>query len=325
MSRSATRVNRRCFTVRVESETARDDEMSYKALGLLTHILSHAEDWVVRSEQLSRPKKREGRDSVRTGLHELAARGYYRLERRRFLDGTVVMGTAVSEFSVEQWAKDYVTFGGKLDVHLVEQEDGSFLVRYPDGTLGSDGFVPVPAVKDVGVEPEVVEPVAAAAAEEAATPAPAQPPAKRRAGRAGRAVAAKKVTAEEKAEADKVFDAISEEVAKKWWEHAKTHMGPYVGQKNAYIALRKQIRSALVAGYTRRDVGQALLHAKKHWPSAQQWQEALGVVTNHIQPNQRNGRVAYSDSTTWGTPDPGPSSASTDTPDDDVTFGVIAD
>ncbi|MEV7512098.1 hypothetical protein AB0O57_29490 [Streptomyces sp. NPDC091201] len=325
-SRSAIRINRRDFYVRVDTATARDEEMSYRALGLLTHILSHTDEWAVRSEQLSRPKGREGRDAVRKGLHELARRGHYRLERRRFRDGKVVMGTAVSEYRVEQWASDYETFGNELTIDVVEQEDGTFLVRYPDNTLGHDGFGPGATVE--ASSPETPQPQPAARPEPAVTAVSAKPPTAKAAGPAAPPQPAParrarpKKTAAAKSPEDQELDDAAEKVAKWWWDHAKTYLGPYVGAKGGYIGLRKQIRNALAADYTQKQCGLALQQAGQHWPSAQQWQNALSVVAKG-QPGRRTGRIAYSDSATWGTTDDtttGPSD-----PADAPVFDVLTD
>ncbi|WP_411147354.1 hypothetical protein [Streptomyces sp. A30] len=331
------RVKRRTPFVIIESATARDTRLSYRELGLLTYLLDQSEDWQVRSEQLSQGEGREGRDAVRKSLHKLAACGYYRLERRRFRNGKTAMGTAISDHPVEQWAADYVTFGSKLDIPVVEQEDGDFRVKYPDGTLGSDGFSD-PAD---GFQPED-EPGEPAAEEELETPAAAAPksaPAEERPARAKKPAAPKKPAEEKSTEAAQkaaekaLLDADADEVAKWWWEEAEKRFGKYVGDKRGFIAMRQQVRNALEKQYSKNQCGKALIRAGKHWPSAQQWQDALGIVTNHIQPRQANGRVPYSDASTWGPQGDGSSSTTgaTDTPPsittddaDDATFGVIA-
>lgn len=326
---SGVRVKRRTPFVVIESATVRDKELSYRDLGLLTYLLDQSEDWQVRSEQLSQGKGREGRDAVRKSLHRLASRGYYRLERRRLRNGQTTMGTAISDHPVEQWAADYVTFGQKLDIPVVEQEDGSFRVTYPDGSLGSDGFDPAPAE-------DTEEPTDAEAAEEPqAAPeppaAPARAPRQRKSPEERAAEEeAKQAAVDQKAAEKALLDAGAEEVASWWWADAEKHLGKYVGQANGYVAMRKQVRSALSKGYTKRQCADALRIARKHFPSAQQWQHALGVASNHITPGQANGRVSYSDQATWGTQDETPTATATgstaagDDQDDDVSFGVIA-
>jgi hypothetical protein len=348
--RDGTRLNQRVYTVPIESETANDEEISYRALGLLVHMLNKPADWQMRSEQLSKGKKREGRDAVRKMLHELAAGGYYRLERRRFRDGKHSMGTALSFYAVDQWKQDYVTFGCELAIPVVEQEDGSFLVQYPDGSMGSDGFEhgrdESPA-EDEPAEPSNDEPAQPAPPADKTAPRRKTPPAAKKAAAAKKppapaedtaaptkATEEKQNAAAQKAAEKALLDADAEEVAKWWWADAEKRFGPYVGDKRGYIAMRNQVRSALEKGYTKNECGRALIQAQKHWPSAQQWQQALGVVTNHIQPQGNRGRVPYNDSATWGgqsdtTPGiPGTASApppSTPVEDDadDATFGVI--
>ncbi|MFF8789245.1 hypothetical protein [Streptomyces sp. NPDC015125] len=348
-SSNGVRINRRYY-VQVDSQTARDDEMSFRALGVLTYLLDQKEDWQVKSEQLSKGKGREGRDAVRKVLHELARRGYYRLERRRFRNGQNAMGTAISEYRLEQWAKDYVTFGGKLDIPVIEQEDGSFLVHYPDGTLGSDGFdapaqdneLPAGGHEADGPEAPVAQDPKPAAAKKATVK---KTTAKKTAAKkpASDESASDESTPEEmKAAADSaaqkaaekaLLDADAEEVAKWWWTDSEQRFGPYVGDKRGYLGMRKQVRNALEKGYTKNQCGKALIRAAKHWPSAQQWQQALGIVTNHIHPQGAGGRVPYNDAATWGgqggaTPNifgatsvPPPSTPADDA--DDAVFGVI--
>ncbi|MEU1592755.1 hypothetical protein ABZ468_07815 [Streptomyces sp. NPDC005708] len=330
-NRTGVRVNRRAHYVHVESATVRDTRLSFRALGLLTYLLDQSEDWQVRSEQLSTGEGREGRDAIRKALHELARYGYYRLERRRFKNGQRAMGTAISEFAVEQWAQDYETFGQKLDIPVLEQEDGTYLVQYPDGSLGNDGFEPAAGHGAQEEPPAAAEPQdekPQTAPEPPAEPAPA-PRQRKSAEDKATDKDAKPTAADQKAAEKALLDADAEEVASWWWAHAETHLGKYVGDKRGYIAMRNQVRAALAKGYTKKECGRALQEAHVHWPSSQQWQRALGVVTNHIAPGrQANGRVPYSDQATWGGQDDTPTTTDADTghddQDDDVSFGVVA-
>ncbi len=88
-----------------------------------------------------RGPEREGRGAVRTALRELALAGYYRLEKVRLLSGAFVMQNAISEEPDPLWAEQAAIFGGKY-VPLYEQPDGSLMVRYPDGSMQPDGFPP---------------------------------------------------------------------------------------------------------------------------------------------------------------------------------------
>ncbi|QOV40136.1 hypothetical protein IM697_18075 [Streptomyces ferrugineus] len=342
-SPTAVRHNRRRpYYVHVESTTVRNTRLSYRALGLLTYLLDQKEGWQVRSDQLSKGEGREGREAIRTTLRLLAAEGHYRLERRRLRNGKVVMGTAVSEYPVEQWIKDHEIFSTQKDpaVPVVEQEDGTFFVEYPDGTLGSDGFEIDPY--DDAEPPADPEPEPGKGLAEEEPPAeeqqPATPPKNATRTRRPRRTPAQKAAddakkeaaANQKAEEKAALDAAAEEVAKWWWDDAEKHLGPFVGKTNGYVAMRGMVKKALEKGYTKRQCADALRHARKHLPSAQQWQNALGVITNRIVPNQSNGRAPYSDSATWGYQGDDPPSTpvgTTSTPADDLddaTFGVLA-
>ncbi|MFP3990974.1 hypothetical protein U9R90_26610 [Streptomyces sp. E11-3] len=331
--RSAVRRNRRHYYVQVESTTARDFRISFRALGVLTYCLDQSDSWNVRSEQLARGEGREGRDAVRKALHELAAHGYYRLERRRFLDGTTGMGAAVSEYPVEQWAQDYVTFGKKLDIPVVEQEDGSFRVRYADGSLGPDGFATESAA------PDVAAPDGPAAAEPQAQPTPkkkprATPPAAARSaakGKRGQPTASAmdarvKPGGEEKTVKEKT---PAQEVATWYYDHAAQHLGPYAGPKKGswYFGLINLSQQALDAEYTQKQVAKAFQRTGVHFPTAHQFQRALSDERNNKpMPAQYGGRPApYNDAETWGVNDKAgpPLPSSPEDHDDGAEFGIV--
>ncbi|MGW0033069.1 hypothetical protein ACWDXD_25040 [Streptomyces sp. NPDC003314] len=159
-------------------KVVRNTQLSYRALGLLAYLTDQAEGWVVRSEQLSRGEGREGREAVRTALRELAAAGHYRLERRKKLNGKWAMGTAVSKRPIQRWIEDDKVFSvqSRPGVPMVQQEDGSYLVQYPDGTFGDDGFG---AVRSEEQKPSPApEPEGELRLEPPAAPGPARAPRK---------------------------------------------------------------------------------------------------------------------------------------------------
>lgn len=124
---------------KLPSATIRDERLMLRSLGVLAMILDLPEDWVVRADNLA-AKRLEGRDAVAACLRNMAECGYYRVERRRMRNGRFQMGTAVSEDSVPEWEAEYREFGGK-PIPLIQQEDGTFLVKRKDGRLTDDGFV----------------------------------------------------------------------------------------------------------------------------------------------------------------------------------------
>lgn len=97
---------KRTHYVQITNDTVRDTRISYRALGILTELLSHEEGWVVRTKDLGRRRK-EGTDAIAAALRELAAAGYYRVERRRKPSGKFSMGTAVADYPIAQWAEDF--------------------------------------------------------------------------------------------------------------------------------------------------------------------------------------------------------------------------
>ncbi|TMR13797.1 hypothetical protein ETD86_29980 [Nonomuraea turkmeniaca] len=122
----------------VPRTTIRDTGIDYTALGLLVHLLDKPRGWRVRGDNLA-AERSNSNGQVMKSLAQLRAAGYYRLERRRLLNGKFVMGTAISEEPVEEWAADNAEFGGE-PVPLVQQPDGTFLVRHKNGQLTDDGF-----------------------------------------------------------------------------------------------------------------------------------------------------------------------------------------
>lgn len=340
------RVNRRYY-VNVDSATVRNTRLSYRSLGLLVYLLDQTEGWQVRSDQLSKGEGREGRGAVRTALRELAVEGHYRLERRRLRNGKCVMGTALSVYPVPQWVEDHKIFSTQKDpaVPVVEQPDGTFLVEYPDGTLGSDGFEPDPRDQEEPPTDPEPEPEEEPAAEEEPSAAPPKKPARAR--RPRRTPEEKAATdAEKTAAADRkaVLDEKATAGAQWWWgtaakkdqpakkgradELADTGVIPrYVGDKSrAYHGVRRLIRNALAAGYDRGTVAQALENTKRPFPSQQQFEDACAAAAGvHIdRPRFGSSRAAaYSDTANWGDQNSGTPTTSTPTAPDDVTFGVI--
>lgn len=82
-----------------------DDEISFRAAGVLAYLLSRPDGWETDSKRLARGKRREGRDAIRTALKELEARGYlHRVKVRRpagmTLDGRYVGGQITTEYFV---------------------------------------------------------------------------------------------------------------------------------------------------------------------------------------------------------------------------------
>ncbi|WP_435059432.1 hypothetical protein [Streptomyces sp. bgisy060] len=330
---SLRRSPRRKYHVEVESETVRDTNLSYRALGILTYCLDQHESWQVRSQQLARGEGREGRDAVRKSLHQLAKYGYYRLERRRFRDGKTVMGAAISEYPMGQWASDYQRFGEDLTIPVVEQEDGSWMVRYPDDTYGPDGIT-------TGAEPGASgpdeEPTRAPEGEAADEVAPAQkagrtlPPAARAAAAKKRRPAASRPRAAKK---DPDGGAEGEESKKKtpaqelatWYYGLATeHLGPYAGPKKSgwYFGLVKLSQQALDAGYEQQEVAKAFQRTGVHFPNAAQFQRALSDQRNNRPvPARYGGRpTLYNDAATWGDiSSDGPPAPALDEP----VFGVV--
>ena len=63
------------FTI-VSNAVVNDKRLSFRARGVLMHLLSKPADWRTRSESIAAQSDKDGRDSVRSAMRELADLGY---------------------------------------------------------------------------------------------------------------------------------------------------------------------------------------------------------------------------------------------------------
>lgn len=72
------------------SATVADRPLSFNARGILAYLLDKPAGWDVRSVAIAADSP-DGKAAVQAGLRELARAGYYRIERRRMLDGRLAV------------------------------------------------------------------------------------------------------------------------------------------------------------------------------------------------------------------------------------------
>ncbi|MEV1133381.1 helix-turn-helix domain-containing protein [Rhodococcus coprophilus] len=63
------------FTI-LSNAVINDDRLSFRARGVLTWLLSKPDDWHTRADSIAAQSPKEGRDSIRSALRELAELGY---------------------------------------------------------------------------------------------------------------------------------------------------------------------------------------------------------------------------------------------------------
>ena len=80
--------NKSKFTI-VNNCALMDDALSLKARGLLASMLSLPDNWQFSEEGLCNIFKKDKRDSIRSGLKELEARGYLVRTRKRDDSGRI--------------------------------------------------------------------------------------------------------------------------------------------------------------------------------------------------------------------------------------------
>jgi hypothetical protein len=296
--------------VQIDSKSVNNPDLSLRSIGLLAWLLDKPEGWDVRSEAITK-KTKEGRAAIRTALHELAAVGHYRIERRRLRNGKFEMGTAVSYYPDPDWAAQYAEFDGK-PVTMIEQQDGSFKVKHKDGTLADDGFeedVFAGQTEDqkpdsgfpVAGEPDFGEP-------DSEDPESGRPSAINRTHTEDRETEPTSSTSDEVAPDSEQPTLISvtggasstratdgqqpevptaETIAKGWWDYYQANYGQItrVGTGSPFVALRdKIIQPALDGDWTPDEIKWALMRPATGdgipdaVPDKQRFQRALAAV-----------------------------------------------
>lgn len=90
----------------VANGALRDKRLSFKARGILAFALSHSDGYEATETWLIAASERDGRDSIRTALQELARYGYRKSTKTRAADGKV--RTVVEWFQYPYGDKDFV-------------------------------------------------------------------------------------------------------------------------------------------------------------------------------------------------------------------------
>lgn len=93
---STIRVRRRSRFTTIHRDTINDDQLSFRARGVLVWLLDKPDDWSCSSEQIARSGG-EGRDAIRSALAELESAGYLQRARVRGPSGRWVTETVVYE------------------------------------------------------------------------------------------------------------------------------------------------------------------------------------------------------------------------------------
>ncbi len=128
--------------VRVVQRTVDDSGLSFRALGVLVHLLARPDDWRVSADRLAADRS-EGRDAVRAAMAELEAAGYVRRVRERGDKGQ--MRTIVYVYETPSGTEDGLPGVGSPGV-------GSPGVGFPGISLTTDtndrdSFASPPAAK----------------------------------------------------------------------------------------------------------------------------------------------------------------------------------
>lgn len=96
MTLGTTRIAKRRRFVTVDIRTAEDNQLSFRARGVLLWLLAKPDDWSVDSTLIA-GHGTEGRDAVRGALRELETAGYLKREKVQIAGGKWVTETVVYE------------------------------------------------------------------------------------------------------------------------------------------------------------------------------------------------------------------------------------
>ena len=94
--------SRHSFTQIDNFVVQKESEISWRALGLLTYLVSLPQDWSISIERLGKIRA-EGRDAVRTAMSELVIAGYVvKRGRKKMADGK--LGEFLYDVSDIKWS-----------------------------------------------------------------------------------------------------------------------------------------------------------------------------------------------------------------------------
>ncbi|MFJ2007832.1 hypothetical protein [Streptomyces chartreusis] len=145
MSRFGAGIRRGVMAVDAFTQVAnglfRDAEVSYKAKGIFGYVSTHTDGWQVTIADLVRLGP-DGRESVRTGLRELEARGYLVRERLRRPDGT--LGEIVYSITDRPAAVDTVLSEASLEIGTPDPgQSGGYAAGIRRGVMAADSYTQV--------------------------------------------------------------------------------------------------------------------------------------------------------------------------------------
>jgi hypothetical protein len=92
------------------NELAREQNLSFRARGLLAYLLSMPEDWRTNSNQLAGQSPKEGRDAIRSALTELEHAGYLKRRRIQDADGRWRTETIVTDSPVDEAGENWSSY-----------------------------------------------------------------------------------------------------------------------------------------------------------------------------------------------------------------------
>jgi hypothetical protein len=123
---------RDCPFVQIDRQLFEDEDLSWKAKGLLSYLLSKPDDWEVYINQLTSASA-DGRHSTRSGIKELIEAGYIVRERDRSEDGTFE-GYTYHMFEQPDLAERWLEQRGS------QEPNHNFTESPPSGDTPKNGF-----------------------------------------------------------------------------------------------------------------------------------------------------------------------------------------
>lgn len=89
--------------VQVDNAPVQQGELSYRAIGILTYLLSKTDDWETSMTNLENHSPKEGKHAIKSGMDELVAHDYAALIPMRDADSGQMLGTRYVVSDDREW------------------------------------------------------------------------------------------------------------------------------------------------------------------------------------------------------------------------------
>lgn len=121
--------NKKSGFVQVDNRPVQGGELSYRAIGILTYLLSRPDDWETSVQDLIARSPKEGITAVRSGLEELVAHDYAALVPMRDADSGQMLGTRYVVSDDYEWIQHVK---GVRYLEVSARKESRFVLRFDE-------------------------------------------------------------------------------------------------------------------------------------------------------------------------------------------------